>query len=47
MRIDGRIKGEGRCKQTVIIVQSASVHAKIEAETAIVSGEVNGDIIAT
>jgi cytoskeletal protein CcmA (bactofilin family) len=47
VRIDGRIKGEVRCKQTVIIGQSASVQAKIEAETAIVSGEVNGDIHAT
>ncbi len=47
VRIDGRIKGEVRCKQTVIIGQSASVQARIEAETAIVSGEVSGDIHAT
>lgn len=47
VRIDGKItKGVVSCRQTVIIGQAATVDANIEAETAIVSGEVNGDIHA-
>ena len=46
VRIDGRIVGEVKCGQTAIIGQSAHVEAKIEADTAIISGEVRGDINA-
>ena len=46
VRIDGRIKGEIKVGQTVIIGEAANVQAKIDADTAIVSGEVRGDIIA-
>ena len=46
VRIDGRIKGEIKVAQTVIIGEAANVQATIDADTAIVSGEVKGDIIA-
>ena len=46
VRIDGRIKGEIKVAQTLIIGEAASVNAKIDTDTAIISGEVKGDITA-
>ena len=47
IRIDGRVKGEVHCEQTVIVGESASIQAAIHAASIIISGEVNGDMSAT
>ncbi len=46
IRIDGRMKGELHCEETVIVSQGARVKANINAESAVISGEVRGDIVA-
>ena len=46
IRIEGRVKGEVRCEQNVIVAESASIQAMIEAESVVISGEVKGDITA-
>jgi cytoskeletal protein CcmA (bactofilin family) len=46
IRIDGRMKGEIRCKKTVFIGQSANVESSIDADAVVISGEVKGDIAA-
>jgi cytoskeletal protein CcmA (bactofilin family) len=47
VRIAGRLEGEIHCEQTVIVTESGSVNAVIEADSVRVSGEVRGDIAAT
>jgi cytoskeletal protein CcmA (bactofilin family) len=46
VRIDGRLEGEVSCGQTVFISNAARVHANVEAESAVIAGEVRGDIVA-
>ncbi len=46
IRIDGGMKGELHCEETVIISQGAKVKANINADAAVIGGEVRGDIIA-
>ncbi len=46
VRIDGRIKGEVKSEQTVIVGETALLHAKVDADCVIISGEVHGDIDA-
>lgn len=46
VRIDGRVKGEIRSDQSVIVAGSARVHASIEADSVLIDGEVKGDIAA-
>ncbi len=46
IRIDGGMKGELHCEETVIVSQGARVKANINAESAIIGGEVRGDIVA-
>jgi cytoskeletal protein CcmA (bactofilin family) len=46
VRIEGRVKGELRCEQNVIVAESAHIQANIEAESVVISGEVKGDITA-
>ena len=47
IRIDGRVKGEVHCEQTVIVGESASIQAVIHAASIVISGEVKGDMAAT
>ena len=47
IRIDGRVKGEVHCEQTVTVGESASVEAAIHAASIVISGEVKGDMSAT
>ena len=47
IRIDGRVKGEVYCEQTVVVGESASIQAVIHAASIVVSGEVKGDMSAT
>ncbi len=46
VRIDGRVRGEIHCDQGVIIGVGGQVHASIEAETALIAGLVEGNIVA-
>ena len=46
IRIEGRVKGEVRCEQNVIVAESAIIQAMIEAESVVISGDVKGDITA-
>jgi cytoskeletal protein CcmA (bactofilin family) len=46
IRIDGAMKGEIHCEETVIVSPGACVEANISAESAVIGGEVRGDIIA-
>ena len=46
VRIDGRFEGEISSENTLIVGESGVVHADILSETVIISGEVQGDIIA-
>jgi cytoskeletal protein CcmA (bactofilin family) len=47
IRIDGRVKGEVHCEQTVIVGESASIQAVINAASIVICGEVKGDMSAT
>ncbi len=47
IRIDGRVKGEVHCEQTVIVGESASIQAVIHAASIVIAGEVKGDMSAT
>lgn len=46
MRIDGKVKGEVYCEQTLTIGESGAVHAAIEGDIVVIAGEVLGDITA-
>lgn len=47
LRIDGRIEGEIYCEKNVIVGESASIRAAIEAAEVSIAGEVKGDISAS
>jgi cytoskeletal protein CcmA (bactofilin family) len=47
IRIEGRVRGEIHCDQTVIVDESASIEAAIHAASVVISGEVRGDMAAT
>jgi cytoskeletal protein CcmA (bactofilin family) len=47
IRIEGRVKGEVHCEQTVIVDESASIEAAIHAASVVIAGEVRGDMSAT
>ena len=46
VQIDGHVEGEVRGEKTVIIGDSGTVHAKVEADFVVVRGTVEGDIVA-
>jgi cytoskeletal protein CcmA (bactofilin family) len=46
LRIDGKLKGEIFCEQTLTIGESGSVQAAIEGDIVVIAGEVQGDITA-
>lgn len=46
VRIDGKMEGEVYTKDTLVVGEVAVINAKIQAGTVIISGTVNGDIIA-
>ncbi len=46
LRIDGRFKGEISTEGTLIIGESALIHADIHASCVLVSGEVYGNTVA-
>lgn len=46
VRIDGKFKGEVFTKGALIVGENAEVHAEIEADRIIVSGEVHGNLLA-
>lgn len=46
IRIDGGMKGELHCDETVIVSPGARVKANITADSAVIGGEVRGDIVA-
>ena len=46
VRIDGRFEGEISSDNTLIVGETGDIHATIRSETVIVSGSVNGDIVA-
>jgi cytoskeletal protein CcmA (bactofilin family) len=47
IRIDGRVKGEVHCGQTVVVGESANIEAVIHAASVVISGAVKGDLSAT
>jgi cytoskeletal protein CcmA (bactofilin family) len=47
LRLDGRVKGEIHCKDTVVIGESARIEATIRAEVVAVAGEVRGEVHAS
>lgn len=47
IRLDGRVKGEVHCEQTVIVGETASIQAVIQAASIVIAGEVKGDMAAT
>ena len=46
LRIDGRVKGEIHCEQSVVIGESARVEAAIRADAVVIAGEVRGEVHA-
>ena len=46
LRIDGQLRGEVSCDQTLTVGETGSVHAAIEGDTVVIAGEVQGDINA-
>jgi cytoskeletal protein CcmA (bactofilin family) len=46
VKIDGCVEGEIEAQQAVIVGEGAVIDAQIHAETVIVKGKVNGDIVA-
>jgi cytoskeletal protein CcmA (bactofilin family) len=46
LRIDGQLRGEVSCDQTLTVGESGSVQAAIEGDTVVIAGEVQGDITA-
>ncbi len=47
VRIDGKFKGEVFTKGVLVIGESATMHAEVEADTIIISGEVHGNLMAS
>jgi len=47
LRIDGKIKGDIHCDETVVVGQPGAIHANIEAASVVIAGEVHGDIDAS
>ncbi len=47
VRVDGKFKGEIYTKGILIIGEGATVHAEIDADTIIISGEVHGNLKAS
>jgi len=46
LRIDGQLRGEVSCDQTLTVGETGSVQAAIEGDTVVIAGEVQGDITA-
>ncbi len=46
VRIDGRFEGEIASENTLIVGETGCVHADIQSEVVVISGEVRGDIHA-
>lgn len=46
LRIDGRVKGEIYCDETLTIGESGRIEASIEGDIVVIAGEVRGDITA-
>jgi len=46
LRLDGRVKGEIHCKDSVVIGESARIEATIRADVVAVAGEVRGEVHA-
>ncbi len=46
VRIDGRFEGEISSENTLIVGESGSVHAKVSSGVVLISGEVEGDVVA-
>ena len=46
VRIDGRFEGEITSENTLIVGETGCVHAAIKSEVVVISGEVQGDIMA-
>lgn len=46
MRIDGNFEGEIEAEGTLIVGDGAKIYATIKVDTAIISGEVRGDVVA-
>lgn len=44
--IDGEVTGSVQTTQALVIGESARIHANVEARTAVVAGEVKGNIVA-
>ncbi len=47
VRVDGKFKGEVFTKGVLVVGEGAVVHAEVEADTIIVSGEVHGNLKAS
>jgi len=47
VRIDGKFKGEVFTKGVLVIGESATVQAEVEADTIIINGEVHGNLVAS
>src|SRR3990172_7887584 len=47
VRIDGRVEGEVITKGTLVIGESAVIHAEVSAGTVIIGGRVTGNIMAS
>ena len=46
VRIDGRFEGEITSENTLIVGETGCVHADIRSEVVVISGEVQGDVLA-
>ena len=46
LRLDGRVKGEIHCKDSVVIGESAHIEATIRADVVAIAGEVRGEVYA-
>ena len=47
LRVDGRIKGQINCEDTVTVGAGGDLEAEINCKTAVVAGKVTGNIIAS
>src|SRR5262249_29364645 len=46
LRLDGRVKGEIHCEDSVVIGESARIEAKVRADAVAIAGEVRGEVHA-
>src|SRR5262245_12416572 len=46
LRLDGRVKGEIHCEDSVVIGESARIDATIRAGAVVIAGEVRGEVHA-